>query len=93
MLKCVGLEFKSGTFVEKESNRSIPYDNVVLHYMSNQNPNVVGTECGQLKIKREQFSKVCALPAQELIDKDLYVEYQPIGGKLTVTKIMPVSSK
>ncbi len=92
MLKCVGYEFKVGAF-EDDKGRSIAYDNVILHYMSNANPNVVGTECGQLKIKREQFAKVCALPAQDLIDKDLYVEYQPIGGKLTVTKIMPISSK
>lgn len=91
MLKCVGYENKVGTF-EDDKGRNIAYDNVVLHYTSNNNPNVIGTECNQLKIKREQFGKVCKVSAAELVGKDIHVEYQPIGGKLTVTNIMPIAS-
>lgn len=93
MLKCVGCEYKVGVFDPKDgSGKTIAYDNVVLHYTSSNNPNVIGTECSQLKIKREQFGKVCKVSAEELVGKDIHVEYQPIGGKLTVTNIMPISS-
>lgn len=91
MIKCVGYQYKAGVF-EDEKGKSFSYDNVILHYLSNNNPEVTGTEANQLKIKRSQFGTVCVVPVAELVGKDIHVEYQPIGGKLQVTKIMPIST-
>lgn len=86
MIKCVGYQFKVGTF-EDDKGRSVAYDNVCLYYTSNNNPEVVGVEAGMLKIKRHQFSAVSAVPPQDLVGHEMHVEYQPVGGKLVITKI------
>lgn len=86
MIKCVGFQNKVGTF-EDNNGRSVAYDNVCLFYTSNINPDVNGLEAGMLKIKRNQFLNVCSVPAQDLVGKEIQVDYQPVGGKLVISKI------
>lgn len=90
MIKCVGYQFKTGTFNEEKTGRVVAYDNVCLFYTSNINPDVNGLEAGTLKIKRDQFSKVCSVPVQDLVGKEIHVEYQPVGGKLVISSIIIV---
>ena len=86
MIKCVGYQFKTGVF--EKDGKNIAYDNVCLFYTSNINPDVNGLEAGMLKIKRDQFGKVCSVPVQDLVGKEIHVEYQPVGGKLVISKII-----
>lgn len=86
MVKCVGYQYKQGIF-EDDKGKSIPYDNILIYYVSNNNKDVYGLEAQCLKLKRSDFLAICDVSADSLIDRELILSYNPVGGKLVLTRI------
>lgn len=86
MVKCVGYQYKQGIF-EDDKGKSVPYDNILIHYVSDNNEAVYGLEAQSLKLKRSDFLAICDVAADSLIDRELILSYNPVGGKLVLTRI------
>lgn len=94
MTKCVGIQFKKGTFSDEKSGREVAYDNVVIHVESvlAPDPNVFGVQVDQVKIKRSALEYMLggSIEPSEFVGKEILLEYTPIGGKPVLTNIQPV---
>lgn len=94
MTKCVGIEYKRGTFTDQTSGREIAFDNVIFHVETTlaPDPNVFGKQVDQIKIKRSalEFILGASLDPQEFLNKEVILEYTPVGGKPKLTNIQPV---
>lgn len=86
MIKCVGYQYKQGIF-EDDKGKSVPYDNILLYYVSDNNKDVYGLEAQCLKVKRSDFLAVCRDPVDSLLDRELILSYNPVGGKLVLSRI------
>lgn len=64
-----GYERKEGQFVNEKTGEMITYDNILLHYTSNDREEVTGLYCGSIKCKSGSFKLVGANNLDELIGK------------------------
>lgn len=49
--KIIGIEHKEGSFMNEKSGDVVNYNNYVLHYLTDERPNVVGQYAGHSSVK------------------------------------------
>ena len=64
-----GYERKEGQFARSDTGEVIAYDNIMLHYTSNDREEVTGLYCSSIKCKSGSFKIVGAKSLDELINK------------------------
>ncbi len=84
MTKCVGVRVASGEFTDRETNKTISFNNVVLQLVTSDliDDQLVGDEVSTLKLKREQYDLFAGgRPLRELIGKEIRLDYAIRNGK------------
>lgn len=84
MIKIVGFETRKGEFTpDNEPDKKIPYENILLHFVTNENPAVTGVSTSLygnsvIKIPAKDFKEVtgCETP-NELLEKCVVPHYVP----------------
>lgn len=91
MIKCVGIQFKKGSFTDQVSGKDIAFDNVIFHLETRlaPDPTVFGVQVDQVKIKRSSLEYILggAFDPQAFLDHELILEYTPVNGKPVLTNI------
>ena len=95
MIKIVGFQHKEGSF-DDNNGRTIKYNSVLLFYVSDVIPEVVGRSVGELKIPFDSCKGITGydyslLP--ELIDKNVELSYIPLGKYQQLSSIRVVEDK
>lgn len=88
MVKVIGYETKKGTFSNEKTGEVIDYDNINIYTITDQNKNVVGCSSSSIKIKSKEFEAItgCKSP-NDLIDKEVMLNYIPIGNNVQLSSI------
>ncbi len=90
MTKMVGYETKKGSFIGNDG-KEIVYDNVILHCIGSDNPNVTGFSAFEQKIKSKDIISILGITnSDELsswIDKNINLDFALIGSRPVLTKI------
>lgn len=96
MTKLVGYETKKGTF-SGDNGKLIEYDNVILHCIGSDNPNVIGCSAFEQKIKSKDIVSILGVSnSDELknwLDKNINLDFALIGSRPVLTRISLVSLK
>jgi hypothetical protein len=89
MIECVGLQSKSGSFVDT-TGKTIDYDNVIIYYVADDNPDVTGYFARELKVSRSRVNKINFADWSDIIGKQLELAYNIYGNapRLTGVKIV-----
>ena len=64
-----GYERREGQFTQKDTGEVIAYDNIMLHYTSDDRDEITGLFCGSIKCKSGSFKLVGADKLDDLIGK------------------------
>lgn len=95
MIKILGFRHKEGNF--KDSNgREVYYNNILLYYVSDCVPDVVGCSVGELKVPFDNCKAITGydfslLP--ELLNKSVELSYIPVGKYQQLSSIRVVVDK
>lgn len=73
MTICVGYEKRVGTFTDKETKKTIEYDNVLLHVLHSDSANVVGQSCEVVKVNSRRATFKGCKTLDDLIGKEIYL--------------------
>lgn len=86
-----GYERKQGNFTNKVTGEVIEYDNIVIHYESDEREEVQGFFCGSAKCKAKGFKIYGAKDIHELLNKEIILAMDPTANAPTVNAIYAVS--
>ena len=91
MVKVIGYELKKGSFTSDKTGEQIDYDNVMLHTITDQYKNIVGSGSSVLKIKSSEFEKITGLKTPDaLLDKEVRLDYIPVGNSVQLSSLRVV---
>ena len=58
MIECIGIQEKKGSFVPDGKTESVTFDNVMIYYITDDNPDIVGYFGKELKCKNSRVRKI-----------------------------------
>jgi hypothetical protein len=91
MTKIVGFKHVIGVFTPEGSNREIPYDNIMLHYVFDRARDVVGFGTGIFKIKFERCKEITGFDYGELpqiLNKSVDFKSVPNGAGFELDEVV-----
>lgn len=89
MVKCVGYKVSSGVFTPTDgSGREFPYDNLLVYFISDEDPSVAGQVAGYQKIKRQGMQLIGANNYDELVGKNVRFYVSPVSGKCSCVEVI-----
>lgn len=77
MYKLLGYEQKQGTFTNKDTGEVIQYNNVDLHYVTDEKQKVKGLFCDSVKAKMDELQFTNAKSLDECLNKEIYLIFDP----------------
>ncbi len=93
MVKVIGYRLMEGEFTN-DKKESIKFDNICLHTITDENPNVKGFAVQDpIKIKRGKLYDVLrgGLNLENIIDREIVISYYLSGNKPILNGIFPVN--
>ena len=79
MLECTGIQEKKGSF-ENDKGKTIDYDNVMIYYISDEEPSVIGFISKELKVSKRQVDALNFEDWEELIGKQIEFRFNIFGS-------------
>lgn len=80
MIECIGIQEKKGTFVPDGKTESVSFDNVMIYYITDDNPDIVGYFGKELKCKNSKVRKINFNEWSEIIGKEIIFHYNIFGA-------------
>lgn len=79
MFEVIGLQEKSGEF-EDDHGKTIKYDNIMLYYVTDENPDIIGFFGKEQKIARAKVKLLNAKDWSELLGKQIEFNFSMFTG-------------
>lgn len=80
MIECIGIQEKKGTFVPDGKTETVSFDNVMIYYITDDNPDIVGYFGKELKCKNSKVRKINFDEWSEIIGKEIIFHYNIFGA-------------
>ncbi len=89
MIECIGIQEKSGKF-EADNGKTVEYDNVMIYYITDDNPEVCGYYGKEQKVSKLRVEPINFREWTELIGKRIEFVFNVFGNapRLTGVKIV-----
>lgn len=89
MVKCVGYKVSSGVFTPTDgSGNAIPYDNLLVYYVSDDDSSIAGQFAGYEKIKRQGLQLIGVNNYDELVGKNIRFYTSPITKRISAVEVI-----
>ena len=86
MIECIGVQERKGSF-QDDKGREVEYDNVMLYYVTNDNPDILGYFGKEMKVNNKKVEKINFKNWEECIGKVLDFHYNMFGTTPTLDGI------
>lgn len=79
MFECTGIQQKKGSF-QDDHGKTIDYDNVLIFYLTDENPEVLGFMTKELKVSKRIVHPIGFEDWEDLIGKQIGFHYNIFTG-------------
>lgn len=87
MIECIGIQTRKGSF-EDDKGRTVEYDNVMIYYVTNDNPDIIGYFGKEMKVNNAKVRKIGFDNWEDLIGKVIDFHYNMFGTKPTLDGVV-----
>lgn len=90
MIECIGIHEKKGTFVPDGKKEEVSFDNIMVYYVTDDNPEIMGFYGVELKVQRARVKNINFEDWSEIVGKQIDFVYNIFSGtpRLTGIKIV-----
>lgn len=90
MIECIGIHEKKGSFTPDGKKEEVAYDNIMVYYVTDDNPDVFGFYGVEIKIPRARVQMINFSDWKEIVGKQIEFVYNIFTGtpRLTGVKII-----
>lgn len=86
--KIIGIEHKEGSFTNEKSGEKVTYDNYVLHYLTDERPNVKGMYAGHASVKTDKVQLKGFTNIEDILDHYVIFGFDMTATTPTINKII-----